>query len=130
MKISKNLIYLVALFTIFSLINSALGQQQVEPPIVDVTKQPTIFAWTDLKSFLASVLGVALLILTWVAGILAAIFIVWGGVNVILQGKIDEGKTRLIYGVIGLVIALLGYALIELLGRIVTTGATGGGTVK
>jgi len=118
MKISKNLIYLIALFTIFSLINFALGQEQL--PIGEVSPQPPLFQWDNLQSFLLSVLQVALLILTWVAGILAAIFIVWGGVNVILQGNIDEGKNRLIYGIVGLVIALLGYAIIQLIGRVVT----------
>jgi hypothetical protein len=123
MKISKNLIYLVALFTIFSLINSALGQTQL--PIGEVTPEPRLFRWGTLQDFLLSVLQVALLILTWVAGILAAIFIVWGGVNVILQGKIDEGKNRLIYGIVGLVIALLGYAIIQLIGAVVQRGQTG-----
>jgi hypothetical protein len=126
MKISKNLIYLVALFTIFSLINSALGQTEL--PIGQVTPQPELFEWDTLKDFLLSVLRVALLILTWVAGILAAIFIVWGGVNVILQGQIDEGKNRLIYGIVGLVIALLGYAIIQLIGAVVQGGQTGAGT--
>jgi hypothetical protein len=126
MKISKNLIYLVALFTIFSLINSALGQTQL--PIGEVTPEPRLFRWGTLQNFLLSVLQVALLILTWVAGILAAIFIVWGGVNVILQGKIDEGKNRLIYGIVGLVIALLGYAIIQLIGAVVQRGQTGAGT--
>jgi len=126
MKISKNLIYLVALFTIFSLINSALGQTEL--PIPGVEPQPKLFKWDTLQDFLLSVLQVALLILTWVAGILAAVFIVWGGVNVILQGKIDEGKNRLIYGVIGLVIALLGYAIIQLIGGVVQSAKTGGTT--
>ena len=123
MKISKNLIYLVALFTIFSLFNSALGQTEL--PVPGVEAQPRLFRWDTLKDFLLSVLQVALLILTWVAGILAAVFIVWGGVNVILQGKIDEGKNRLIYGIVGLVIALLGYAIIQLIGGVVQRAQTG-----
>jgi hypothetical protein len=123
MKISKNLIYLVALFTIFSLINSALGQTEL--PITGVKPQPQLFQWDTLKDFLLSVLQIALLILTWGAGILAAIFIVWGGVNVILQGKIDEGKNRLIYGIVGLVIALLGYAIVQLIGAVVQQAKTG-----
>jgi len=124
MKISKNLIYLVALFTIFSLFNFTLGQQ--EPPIVNPVLETTFTGQESVREVIFNIFEWIFRILTWVAAAAAVLFIMWGGVNVIFQGKIDEGKTRLIYGVIGLVIALISYALVTVIHTIVTTGGLGG----
>ncbi len=124
MKISKNLIYLVALFTIFSLFNFTLGQQQ--PPIVEPVVTTQFTGQQTVRDVIFNIFEWLFRILTWVAAAAAVLFIIWGGINVIFQGKIDEGKTRLIYGVIGLVIALISYALVTVIHTIVTTGGLGG----
>ena len=129
MKISKNLIYLVALFTIFSLFNFTLGQggtSNLEPPIVNPVLETTFTGQESVREVIFNIFEWIFRILTWVAAAAAVLFIMWGGVNVIFQGKIDEGKTRLIYGVIGLVIALISYALVTVIHTIVTTGGLGG----
>jgi len=123
MKISKNLIYLVALFTIFSLINSALGQ---EFPIQQPQQTTQFTTAGSVRDFLLQLFQWAFKILTWVAGALGVIFIIWGGINTIIQGKIDEGKNRLIYGVVGVVIALIAYALVVMIQNIIVSGGFGG----
>jgi hypothetical protein len=123
MKISKNLIYLVALFTIFSLFNSALGQ---EFPIQQPQQTSPFLTAGDVRTFLLNLFQWAFRALTWIAGALGVIFIIWGGINTIVQGKIDEGKSRLIYGVVGVVIALIAYALVVMIQTIVGTGGFGG----
>jgi hypothetical protein len=119
MKISKNLIYLVALFTIFSLINSALGQQF---PIQQPPESTALTTAGSVKDLLLNIFQWVFKILTWVAGALGVIYIIWGGINTIIQGKIDEGKNRLIYGVVGVVIALIAYALVVMIHNIIVSG--------
>jgi|YelNatPaOPRAMG01_1025707.scaffolds.fasta_scaffold145968_2 hypothetical protein len=122
MKISKNLIYLVALFTIFSLFNSALGQ---DFPIKQPPESTPITTAGSVKDLLLNLFQWAFKILTWVAGALGVIYIIWGGINTIIQGKIDEGKNRLIYGVVGVVIALIAYALVVMIHNIIVSGGVG-----
>lgn len=43
--------------------------------------------------------------------ILGAIFLVWAGILFIVQGKPEEGRKRLLWAVIGLVVALISYAV-------------------
>jgi hypothetical protein len=122
MKISKNLIYLVALFTIFSLFNSALGQPF---PIQQPPESTALTTAGSVRGLLLDLFQWAFKILTWVAGALGVIYIIWGGINTIIQGKIDEGKNRLIYGVVGVVIALIAYALVVMIHNIVVSGGVG-----
>jgi len=122
MKISKNLIYLVALFTIFSLFNSALGQQF---PIQQPPESTALTTAGSVRDLLLNIFQWVFKILTWVAGALGVIYIIWGGINTIIQGKIDEGKNRLIYGVVGVVIALIAYALVVMIHNIIVSGGVG-----
>jgi hypothetical protein len=122
MKISKNLIYLVALFTIFSLFNSALG---VDFPISEPKESTALTTAGSVRGLLLDIFQWAFKILTWVAGALGVIYIIWGGINTIIQGKIDEGKNRLIYGVVGVVIALIAYALVVMIQNIIVSGGVG-----
>jgi len=122
MKISKNLIYLVALFTIFSLFNSALGQDFPIKP----QESTALTTAGSVRDLLLNLFQWAFKILTWVAGALGVIYIIWGGINTIIQGKIDEGKNRLIYGVVGVVIALIAYALVVMIQNIIVSGGFGG----
>jgi hypothetical protein len=48
---------------------------------------------------------------------LAAIFFAWAGILMITQGKIDEARKRLIWGAVGLVVAILSLALVKFISR-------------
>ena len=124
----KNLAIFVALLSILSLTNLIWGQQQELPiPSPPSVIQPFTNV-TSARDLILVVFRWAFLILTWVAGALAVLYIIWGGINVIIQAKIDEGKQRLIYGAVGLVIALIAYALVQIINNILTTGGLGGTT--
>ncbi len=118
----KNLAIFVALLSILSLTNLVWGQN---PPIENPITQSQIVTGQSLRDVIFTLFRWAFLILTWVAGALAVLYIIWGGINVIIQAKIDEGKQRLIYGAVGLVIALIAYALVKLIETIITTGGIG-----
>jgi len=125
MNKSKNLVYLVALISLFSIFSLVFGQGGPDLPIGQPPQESAIVSGQNIRDVIANLFRWVFLILTWVAGALAVIYIVWGGINVIIQGKIDEGKNRLIYGAIGLVIALISYALVKLIENIVITGGVG-----
>ena len=56
-------------------------------------------------------------ILIWVVGIVAVIMIVWSGFKYITaagdSGKIASAKSSLIYAIVGLIIAILAYAIVN-----------------
>lgn len=62
-----------------------------------------------------------------VLGIAAVVVIIYGGANILLSqgdpGKIKKGKDAILYGLIGLVIALLAFAIVNF----VLSGVFGGG---
>ena len=68
---------------------------------------------TDLNSMIKNVLN-------WifgVIGIVAVIMIIIGGFNMMISsgdpGKVKKGKDTILYGIIGLVIALLAFAIVN-----------------
>jgi hypothetical protein len=62
----------------------------------------------------------------WAIGILCVIFIIWGGINyTISRGdskKIEQAKNTILYAVIGLVIAMVAYAVVNLVFSLVGGG--------
>lgn len=68
---------------------------------------------TDLNDMIKSVLN-------WVFGIIgivAVIMIIMGGFNMMISsgdpGKVKKGKDTILYGIIGLVIAILAFAIVN-----------------
>ncbi len=125
-KLYKNALLLVGLLALFTLFNFALVQSgYAQLPIQTPPQTTALTQGQTIREVIANIFRWVFLILTWIAGALAVIYIIWGGINVIIQGKIDEGKNRLIYGVVGLVIALISFALVKLIETIVVTGGVG-----
>ncbi|MFZ8848021.1 MAG: hypothetical protein ACO2O4_02155 [Minisyncoccia bacterium] len=80
----------------------------------------------DFISCLLLVFDVVLRILTWISGALAVIMFMYAGITLIVSyKKAEEVKNILIWGTIGLVIALISYALVVLIENVVSRGAIG-----
>jgi type IV secretory pathway VirB2 component (pilin) len=125
-KLYKNALLLVGVLALFTFFNFALVQGgYAQLPIQTPPQTTALTQGETIGEVIANIFKWVFLILTWIAGALAVIYIIWGGINVIIQGKIDEGKNRLIYGVVGLVIALISFALVKLIETIVVTGGVG-----
>jgi hypothetical protein len=125
-KLYKNALLLVGLLALSTLFNFALVQVgSAQLPIQTPPQTTALTQGQTIREVIANIFKWVFLILTWIAGALAVIYIIWGGINVIIQGKIDEGKNRLIYGIVGLVIALISFALVKLIETIVVTGGVG-----
>ena len=86
-------------------------KSQVTGGINDVN--PGGAATTDLNTMIKSVLN-------WVFGIIgivAVIMIIIGGFNMMISsgdpGKVKKGKDTILYGIIGLVISILAFAIVN-----------------
>lgn len=68
-------------------------------------------ATTDLQSSIGSILSVVYTVI----GIVAVVMIILGGVNYAMSqgdpGKVKKGKDTIMYGIIGLIIVLLAFAI-------------------
>ena len=71
-------------------------------------------------------------ILIWVVGIVAVIMIVWSGFKYITaagdSGKIASAKSSLIYAIVGLIIAILAYAIVNFVMERLNVSSTPGGS--
>ena len=74
-------------------------------------------------------------VLLWVVGILSVTLIVWSGFKYITSAgdtsKLASAKSTLIYAVVGLIIAILAYAIVTFVRtQVVSTGKSSGGTIS
>ena len=62
----------------------------------------------------------------YAVGIIAVIMLIWGGVRYIISGgdqqKVTDAKNTILYAILGLVVALLSYAIVNFVLNIVGTG--------
>lgn len=100
------------------------GQPQ-DWPIRELPPESSLLQGRTLGDVLLQIFTWVLRILMWAAGAFAVIYIIWGGIQVIIQAKIDEGKNRLIYGAAGLAIALLAWAVVKFVESVVIQGQVG-----
>jgi len=56
-------------------------------------------------------------VLLWIIGIVSVVMIIWSGFNYIIShgdsGKVQKAKMTLVYAVVGLVIAVLSYTIVN-----------------
>lgn len=64
----------------------------------------------------------------YAAGIIAVVMLIWGGVRYIISGgdqkKVTDAKNTILYAILGLVVALLSYAIVNFVLNVVGTGET------
>jgi len=117
----KKLLFISILLTAV-LINLTYAQQ-IEPPVVQPpTRVGVLPEGITLRDFLFNVFTWVFTILMWVAVAFGVIYLILGGINVIITANVDKGKQQLIYGTVGLVIALLSYAIVRFIASILQTG--------
>lgn len=69
-------------------------------------------------------------IMLFIVGILAIIMMIYGGIRYVLSGgdnnKVKDAKNTILYAVVGLVVAILGYAIVSWIVSILSGGSVGG----
>jgi len=75
----------------------------------------------------------AINLMLFIVGILAIVMLIWGGIRYVISGgnqeKVKDAKNTILYAIIGLVVAILGYAVVNWVISVVGTGAGGGTSV-
>lgn len=113
------LIYLFLSFLVpFNIKAQDLPGFDVENPKADIIKE-------NPRETILIFFQIAFKVVIWLALGFAVIFFAWAGILIIVQGKFDAGKEKLIYGVIGLIIALVSWAAVNLLSTFVQQGELG-----
>lgn len=116
----------LAYFTILSVLLTPiyLSLAQTQPPIQQpVESSPLIEQGVEYT--IRSLFSLVFRILTIIAGVLAVIMFMIAGINYIVyphkEDKQKAAKAYLIWGTIGLIVALISYAVVVLIHRFVTT---------
>lgn len=85
--------------------------------IIDATDMNQCAGGTDNKTDLMGTLNVVINVVLAVVGFIAVVMIIMGGISFITsQGdssKVTKARNTILYGVVGLVIALLAYAIVN-----------------
>ena len=76
----------------------------------------------------------AINLMLFIVGILAIIVLIYGGIRYVLSGgdagKVKDAKNTILYAIVGLVIAILGYAVVNWVIQVVGAGANGGSSMS
>ena len=72
-------------------------------------------------------------LMLFIVGVLAVIMLIWGGIRYVISGgnsdRVKDAKNTILYAIVGLVVAILGYAVVNWVIGVVGAGASGTGSV-
>ncbi|MGC8981778.1 MAG: hypothetical protein ACP5JU_02415 [Minisyncoccia bacterium] len=123
----KKLLPIITILVLLAPVYLSLAQE-IAPPVEpgDVTQQPGILKGS-VEETLRYGLSVAFKFIFYIAIMLAVIFYIWAGI-IYIRGQHmtkeggDVAKSRIIYGTIGLIVALISWGLVSWLASIIKTG--------
>lgn len=68
-------------------------------------------------------------LMLFIVGVLAVIMLIWGGIRYVISGgdatKVKDAKNTILYAIVGLIVAILGYAVVNWVISIVGAGGSG-----
>ena len=82
---------------------------------------------TDLFGGANAIIPKAINLMLFVVGVLAIFMMIYGGIRYVLSGdntRVKDAKNTILYAIVGLVVAILGYAVVNWVVQIVGSGAT------
>ena len=70
-------------------------------------------------------------LMLFIVGVLAIFMMIYGGIRYVLSGgdngKVKDAKNTILYAIVGLIVAILGYAIVNWVVSVVGSGATSTG---
>ncbi len=70
-------------------------------------------------------------LMLFIVGVLAIFMMIYGGIRYVLSGgdngKVKDAKNTILYAIVGLIVAILGYAIVNWVVSVVGSGATSDG---
>jgi len=89
---------------------------------------------TELFSGSTALIPRAINLMLFVVGILAIFMLIFGGIRYVVSGgnesRVKDAKNTILYAIIGLVVAILGYAVVQWVISVVGAGTGGGSSVS
>jgi len=84
---------------------------------------------TELFNGSAALIPRAINLMLFIVGILAIFMLIFGGIRYVVSGgdanRVKDAKNTILYAIIGLVVAILGYAIVQWIISVVGAGASG-----
>lgn len=84
----------------------------------------------DGKSTMTSIIQNVVNTMLFIIGALAVVMLIWGGLQYVISagdsGKVGKAKSTILYAIVGLVIAIFSYAIVNFV--IAQVGSTSGGS--
>ncbi len=106
-----------------ALLAAPAASAQVRPPTETPSESPRPVRDLDVNSVLDLMIDIAQILIAFVA-VIAVIMVVWGGAVYATsrgeEGKVEGARKTITYGIIGLVVALLAFAVISFANSIVS----------
>lgn len=130
-QVAKVASALTVLTLVASLVLPLLTFAQINLPVdpTQATSQKICETTDTFQVCLTKIFAIVFRVLIFVAGGLAVVFFIIAGILYITGGSNqetrDRSKSMLIWGAIGLVVALIAYAVVKLLQNIVNVGGLG-----
>ena len=85
---------------------------------------------TQLFGDQTAIIPRAINLMLFAVGVLAIFMLIYGGLRYVLSagdaGRVKDAKNTILYAIIGLVVAILGYAIVNWVIQVVGSGASGG----
>ncbi len=82
---------------------------------------------TELFGSNTAIIPRAINLMLFAVGVIAIFMLIWGGLRYVLSGgdsgKVKDAKNTILYAIVGLVVALLGYAIVNWVIQVVGAGA-------
>jgi hypothetical protein len=123
----KKILPIITIFVLLTPVYLGLAQGEVQPPITN----PEEYTQSGLveenpEQTIAKVFDIIFRISLILASVFTVVMFILAGLMYITGwgGGADKAKGKLIWGAVGLVIALVSYAVVALLARFVQTGQT------
>lgn len=125
---------IIALTAVFMSILAIQGQAASALNIYDVQKYRGDGQPTELFSGADAIVPKVINTLLFFVGVLAVIMLIFGGIRYIVSGgdsnKVKDAKNTIIYAIVGLVLSLLAYAIVNwVIGLFSSNGGTGSDNV-
>ena len=86
----------------------------------------------DLFNGSSGIIPRAINLMLFIVGILAIIFLIFGGIRYVISGgdksKVDSAKNTILYAIVGLIVAILGYAVVSWVVSVLGANGTNNGS--
>lgn len=121
---NKKIFTTLVLGSILLISSGVLAQQALPVPDPDVFESAQLCgAGVPIQQCILNVFQIVFRALIWISGALAVIMFLWAGLTYIAKGEnATEAKGRLIWGAVGLIIALVSFIIVTILAKFAETG--------